>query len=123
MNKVEQIIKLAECIHDDYCEGPYGEEPCDCWVDEVRQEVAAALDEARAEGKQTATAEVRAIIEAELQEAEKRGAERERWECHLIAASELDYCGSGSEDFCPRCGSHIADAISARGPMRGPEEE
>ena len=109
--KVERIIKLAECIHEDDCEGPYGEEPCDCWVAEVRQEIAAALDAAR-----------------------EKGAQRERWECHRLArACERERLSQmrTMDDFGRRdCveakateATRIADAISARGPMRWREEE
>lgn len=99
--KVERIIKLAECIHEDDCEGPYGEEPCDCWVAEVRQEIAAALDEARREG-----------------------AERERWECW----SDIErYLNANADDMTQQAKDAFmfvaSRLIAARGPMRGPEEE
>lgn len=62
------------------------------------------------------------VVTAALDEAREEGAQRERWECHRIAAETPDECGEYWRS-CERCGAHIADAISARGPMRGPEEE
>lgn len=62
-------------------------------------------------------------VASALDEAREEGAQRERWACHQLAAMASENCGSITDDFCPRCGFHVADAIAARGPMLGPEEE
>ena len=92
--KAEKILKPEGCLHDDSCEGPYGEEPCDCWVAEVRQEIAAALDEARDE---------------------------ERWECWAVARTTLlDFPDAR---WLSDVLALMQKRLAARGPMRGPEEE
>lgn len=78
--QVEKIIKLSECIHEDDCEEPYGADPCNCWVSEVRQEIADALDEA-----------------------ERRGAREERAACYRIADDNGGESGCGyAEDISAR---------------------
>ena len=52
----------------------------------------------------------------------RKSVERERWECHQLAETVTDDHRLSYVE-CPRCGSHIADAIAARGAMCGPEEE
>lgn len=112
--KVEQIVKLAGCIHADDCGEPYGEGPCTCWVEEVWQEIAAALDEARAEGAMLADQELyrRGFV---------AGQERERWECWEVARTTLlDFPDAR---WLSDVLALMQKRLAARGPMRGPEEE
>lgn len=71
--------------------------------------LAAALDEARAEGRAEALGDaipLKDLMAEALAVARAESAERERWECWRICWV-----------------NEIADQIQARGPMRGPEEE
>lgn len=105
-----------------------GPKPGGSWSKTV-EKIAAALDAARREGEQKSIA----ITHDLLSEAEQRGAERERWECHRLArACERERLSQmrTMDDFGRRdCveakateATRIADAISARGPMRWREE-
>lgn len=129
--KALEIVGASVLEHDEDCgrlATPTYSGQCDCGFEVLADEIAAALDEARAEG-------------------EKRGAERERWECFMIACIRPMECGGEEGDrreesnWSDRLKHHrhydclealsIAEEISgrgparlsARGPMRGPEED
>lgn len=91
--------------------------------------IAAALDEARAEGRAEALGDAIPLkdLMAEALEAaraegraegERIGAERERWECHQ-AVTETNLPDTYSEPAL----EELAARIAARGPMLSPVEE
>lgn len=95
----------------------------DDWVTaSLRNLFAAALDEARAEGAESAVATAADAFAGKVAQAYKRGfevgAERERWACHQ-AVTETNLPDTYSEPAL----EELAARIAARGPMRGPEEE
>lgn len=128
--KAEALLAGSFVEHTEECQHALWDEPgCTCGREELRDEIAAALDAARREGEQKSIA----ITHDLLSEAEQRGAERERWECHRLArACERERLSQmrTMDDFGRRdCveakateATRIADAISARGPMRWREE-
>lgn len=61
-------------------------------------------------------------LAAALDAAREEGAQRERWWCRELAETVTDDHRLPYTE-CPRCGSHIADAIASRGPMLAPEGE
>lgn len=82
--------------------------------------------------------EIVASVEKSRATAEQRGAERERWECFMIATANARCCGgtltsgdksqwnshdahSDAHDACHE-DIEIGISIAARGRMRGPEE-
>lgn len=65
--------------------------------------------------------EVQAIVAAALDEAEQRGAERERWECHQVAYRQAEKYAEAAQasDAC----LEVRDLIAARGSMSDPDLE
>lgn len=87
--------------------------------------IAAALDEARAEGEKAAVTTAADVFASDVAQAYERGfkagAELERWECYCLMASPA--VGMSSPPKVRTAVQALAAAIAARGPMRGPEEE
>lgn len=100
--KAEELLAASFVEHTEECQHGMWDEPgCTCGREELRDEIASALDEARADG-------------------EERGAERERRECYEAATLAFAQFRGGSPAGVEQ---RVSEAIAARGPMRGPEEE
>lgn len=109
------------------CEHTPDGDPLICWSCRERKfelvaesRIAAALDEARAEGRAEALGDaipLKDLMAEALAAARAEGAERERWECHQ-AVTETNLPDTYSEPAL----EELAARIAARGPMRGPEE-
>lgn len=92
-------------LAEDGCADDRAGDKCRCGLADDIDKIAAALDDARREGEQEASAAYKKGYIRGLNE----GAERERWACfHLADEPESQF---------------VAEAIRRRGPMRGPEEE
>lgn len=95
--KAEALLAGSFVEHTEECQHALWDEPgCTCGREELRDEIAAALDEARREGE-----------------------ERERRECYEAATLAFAQFRGGSPAGVEQ---RVSEAIAARGPMRGPEE-
>lgn len=135
--KAEALLAGSFVEHTEECQHALWDEPgCTCGREELREAIAAALDEALERGGKEALVKavpLKELMSEALAEAREEGARRERWECRDVAwrcacerAAQLSAMGeAGNADAVAGKSAEagrIADAIASRGPMLAPEE-